>query len=198
MRSPVIVVALLALAAAGGIAALGRLGGDADPPLPAERLYAANDPWRQYLADERTCPGGEDAAAPLEHQALTMVCLINFARTRRGLTPLGVDLRLSESSLLKSEQIRRCRVFAHAPCGGDAGEVARRAGYAGSFGENLYLADGRQGAPRVALDGWLNSPRHRENLFRPRWRVHSLAVVKIDRFLAYRHATLWVSQFGDR
>jgi uncharacterized protein YkwD len=161
-------------------------------------LYAANDPWQGYLADERTCPGGENESAPLQQQANTMVCLINYARGRHGLTTLHVAPVLSTAAQLKGEQIARCRVFAHAPCGGDPHDVADQAGYAGAFGENLYIAEGRHGAPRVALDGWLNSPGHRENVFRPRWRVQSLYVVKLGRFNEYRGATLWVSHFGDR
>jgi uncharacterized protein YkwD len=161
-------------------------------------LYAAHDPWTAYLAGEQTCPGGEDVNAPLEAQAQTMVCLIDFARQERGLGFLQVSPLLSTASRLKGEAIERCRVFAHAPCGGDPHDVAVQAGYVGSWGENIYIADGRFGAPRVALDGWLNSPGHRENLFRPEWRVHSLYVVKLTNFPGFHDPTLWVSEFGDR
>jgi uncharacterized protein YkwD len=161
-------------------------------------LYPAHDPWKAYLADEQTCPGGEDVNAPLQKQAQTMVCLIDFVRQVRGLGPLQVSPLLSASSRLKGEAIARCKVFAHAPCGGDPHEVAVEAGYVGGWGENLEIADGRFGAPRVALDGWLNSPGHRENLFRPDWRVHSLYVVRLTDFPGFHDPTLWVSEFGDR
>lgn len=49
-------------------------------PISRAPLYAKNDPWQVYLADEQTCPHGEDASAPLAAQAQTMVCLIDFAR----------------------------------------------------------------------------------------------------------------------
>jgi uncharacterized protein YkwD len=160
-------------------------------------LYAENDRWRSYLADERTCPGGEDASAPLALQLETMRCLIDYARSRRNVGSLPVDPLLSRSATLKGQDIERCAVFAHAPCGGDPSDVARQAGYAGSFGENLYIGDGRLGAPRPALDGWLNSDGHRANLLRPGWRVQSLYVAKLPRFRDHRDATLWVSHFGD-
>jgi hypothetical protein len=32
------------------------------------------------------------------------------------------------------------------------------------------------------LGGWLNSPHHRENLFRPEWRFQGIAVEKIAKF----------------
>jgi uncharacterized protein YkwD len=161
-------------------------------------LYPSGDPWRSYLADERTCPGGEDAKAPLPAQAQTMVCLIDYARSRAGLASLPVSATLSASARLKGDDILRCGVFAHSPCGEEPSTGVRGLGYEGRFGENLYVADGRFGAPRVALDGWLNSPGHRENLLRPEWRVQSLYVVKAERFREYRGATVWVSHFGDR
>jgi uncharacterized protein YkwD len=177
-----------------------RIGFGAGPEVTVVEasLYPRNDRWSSYLADERTCPGGEDVDAPLDRQLETMRCLIDYARARRGLSPLPVSPALSVAARLKGADIERCRTFAHAPCGGDPADVARAAGYRGSFGENLYLAEGRPGAPRPALDGWLNSPHHRENLFRADWQVQSLYVAKLPRFREYRGASLWVSHFGDR
>jgi uncharacterized protein YkwD len=159
-------------------------------------LYAPNDPWKSYLADEQTCPHAEDLSAPLHEQALTMICLINHARRGRGLTELAVLPQLSEAARLKGEEIGRCKVFAHAPCGGDARDVAIQAGFGGRWGENIYIAEGRYGAPRPALDGWLNSPGHRENLFSPLWNVQSVYVVKLDVFPGFKTPMLWVSEFG--
>ena len=207
-RGFLVALAVLAVAAvAAGVHLAGREGGagirigfGAEPEVTVVEpsLYPRNDPWSSYLADERTCPGGEDADAPLDRQLETMRCLIDHARTRRGLSTLPVSPALSVAARLKGADIERCSTFAHAPCGGDPGDVARAAGYRGSFGENLYLAEDRSGAPRPALDGWLNSPHHRENLFRPDWRVQSLYVAKLKRFRKYHGATLWVSHFGDR
>lgn len=171
------------------------------PGLPApeqhrESLYVESDRWAAYLADESTCPGGERTDLTLDRQANVMACLIDFARRQRGLAPLTTVDVLNGSSLTKASRIVRCQAFAHAACGDDPAADARAAGYRGAFGENLYLADGRLGAPRVALDGWLNSPAHRENLFRPQWRVQGIAVQAIERFGQYRDAALWVHQFG--
>jgi uncharacterized protein YkwD len=160
-------------------------------------LYAKHDPWQAYLADEQRCPNAEDVKAPLHDQALTMICLINNARVVRGLAALPVSAQLSEAAQLKGAEIMRCKVFAHAPCGGDAHDVADQAGFEGSWGENLYIADGRYGAPRPALDGWLNSLGHRENIFRPQWQIQSVYVVKLDSFPGFTSPTLWVSEFGD-
>ena len=165
------------------------------PPPPR---YAHDDPWRPYLAPETSCPGGDDQTRSVTAQADTMVCLINYARSHAGLDSLSVSSTLSGSARLKGDEILRCDRFAHSPCGDDPSAGVRGLGYAGAFGENLYIADGRDGAPRVALDHWLNSPDHRENLFRPQWRVQSLYVAKVATFRQYRGATLWVSQFGSQ
>jgi uncharacterized protein YkwD len=171
------------------------------PGLPSitihgDPLYAKDDPWRRYLAPERECPGGESLEAPPQAQAETMVCLVNYARGQGGLQPVSPVGLLNESSLVKAAKIVRCIDFNHDACGEDAAADARGAGYTGAWGENLYIAEGRYGAPRVALDGWLNSPEHRDNLLTPAWRTQGIAVEKVDRFGSDRNVTLWVNQFG--
>ena len=169
------------------------------PPVAVDRigLYPANDPWQRYLADEQSCPGAERIDLPVSQQDQVMLCLINWARQRDGLTQLPQTVLLASTSLQKATEILRCDNFAHAACGDDPATDVRTAGYRGTFGENLYIAGGRLGAPRVALDGWLNSPGHRENLFRAEWRTQGIALVKLDRFDAYTDASLWVSHFGS-
>ena len=164
--------------------------------LHGDPLVASDDPWRAYLADEKSCPGSERTDLPLIGQADTMVCLVNFARRQRQLHRVATVAVLNASSLAKASEIVRCRHFAHEPCGEDAAADAREAGYGGAWGENLYIAEGRFGAPLAAIDGWLNSPGHRANLFRPEWRTQGLAVQKLDRFGNERDVTLWVNHFG--
>ena len=98
-------------------------------------LYAKNDPWKAYLASERTCPGGERTGLPAAQQLATVACLVNFARKRRGLRPLAVLPVLNGASVRKARQIIRCATFAHNPCGGDWTSAVRSTGYAGVFGE---------------------------------------------------------------
>ncbi|MHB8059943.1 MAG: CAP domain-containing protein [Gaiellaceae bacterium] len=160
-------------------------------------LYPANDPWTGYLASEQTCPGGERTDLPLGEQANVMVCLINYARQQEGLSTLTPESLLNETSLKKAGKIVRCNEFAHGACGDDPAADVRAANYYGSWGENLYLGEGRLGAPRVALDGWLNSPEHRENLFNSNWRYEGIAVMTAAQIGEYSRATVWVNQFGE-
>jgi uncharacterized protein YkwD len=159
-------------------------------------LYPVNDPWKSYLASEQTCPGGERTDLPLSQQANVMVCLLNYARQQRGLSTLTPASLLNETSLEKAGKIVRCNEFAHNACGDDPAADVRAANYYGAWGENLYLGEGRLGAPRVALDGWLNSSEHRENLFQPGWRSDGIAVMTAAHVGKYSNATIWVNQFG--
>jgi uncharacterized protein YkwD len=166
--------------------------------LSTTSLYAPDDPWKRYLASEAECPGGERTRLPVAQQVETVACLVNYARRLRGLSELVVRPVLNGASTRKAQAMVRCESFAHNPCGGDWKAAVRSMGYAGTFGENLYLASGRWAAPRVAVDAWLNSPTHRENMFRPEWRDQGYAVLRQDSFGVYRDVSLWVSVLGDR
>ena len=166
--------------------------------LRTASLYAKNDPWKEYLAGESDCPGGERIDLPVARQVATVACLVNYARKRRGLRELVVVPVLNSASIKKARAIVRCQSFAHNPCGGDWTSAARSAGYAGDFGENLYLASGPWGAPRVAVDAWLNSASHRRNLFGREWREQGLTVLSMASFGPYRDSALWVSVLGER
>lgn len=164
-------------------------------PSPAQ-LYGRNDPWRDWLADELTCPGGESASATPEAQASTMLCLVNYARRREGLEPLVRSPVLDVSATEKALDIVRCGEFEHSACGKAPDEVAREVGYPGAWGENLYVAEGPLVVPRVALDKWLNSDGHRENLFRPEWRAIGLARLPDATVDRIRDGVIWVQHFG--
>ena len=161
-------------------------------------LYAKHDPWKRYLASDGVCPGGERTDLPPKSQMDTVACLVNFARRRRGLRQLVLASPLNSASARKAQAIVRCGHFAHDPCGGDWAASIRSTGYIGSFGENLYLASGPFAAPRPAVDAWLNSAAHLENLFGREWREQGLVVVVLSRFGSYRNVAVWVNVFGDR
>lgn len=171
------------------------------PGLPAltirkGSLYPTNDPWKSYLASEQTCPGGERTDLPLRQQVGAMVCLINYARQQEGLSTLSPSSFLSDASLKKADKIVRCDDFSHNACGDEPASDIRTANYYGAWGENLYLGEGRLGAPRVAVDGWLNSAEHRENLFQANWTSEGIAAITAAQVGEYSDATVWVNQFG--
>ncbi|HXG77338.1 MAG TPA: CAP domain-containing protein [Gaiellaceae bacterium] len=164
--------------------------------VQAGALYPRDDPWLPWLADEGSCPRGEDRAAPPRVQAQVFLCLANFARARQGLGPLVYSRLLSASAQAKAADIVRCDSFAHEACGQAPDAAARALGWRGAFGENLYLSGPPLTSPRVALDRWLSSPGHRENLFRPEWKALGVALLP-GSVGPFPHGVVWVTHFGD-
>ena len=162
-----------------------------------EPVYSRHDPWKDWLAPESACPHAEDAARKAAQQAHAMLCLLNYARRHQGLGPLKLSALLSSTSGSKAHDIVRRNKFAHEPCGRPANEAALEAGYNGSFGENIYVAEGKLITPRVAVDRWLNSPGHRENLFRPEWRTVGIARLGGADVGRFDDGVIWVNEFGD-
>ena len=163
------------------------------PPSP----YAPNDPWRAWLAPESTCPGGDNASAAERVQVVVAMCLLNFARARRGLPPLAESSILSAASARKADDIVRCNDFSHFACGAQPDADARALGLTDrAFGENIFWGPEMYEPPRVAVDQWLNSPEHRENLFNPRWTLQGAAVLEATNFKGAAHGAVWVNEFS--
>ena len=51
-------------------------------------------------------------------------------------------------------------------------------------------------APRPAVDAWLNSPGHRENLFQPDWRTVGISLLPGATLDDIEDGVVWVNHFG--
>jgi uncharacterized protein YkwD len=180
-------------------------------PAVAERLTAPapstapplTGVWVAYVAPARVCRGGDDPAGAPSAQRRTMSCLVNYARAERGLTPVAPAAALRYSASQKARQIVDCGRFDHDPCHVGADLVFRRSGYGRGFAsvaysENIALMRSDGASPRVILNAWLNSPEHRENLFRPDWSEQGVALLPDATVGGRPGMTVWVSQFGRR
>jgi uncharacterized protein YkwD len=169
------------------------------PTFTSGRPYPMNDQWEGFLPGRSSCAGSTSDPSATTTAEHSMICVLNFARTRDGLRALPVSRELNRSSRLKALDIIRCQDFSHEACGKEARAVADAVGYPQvTWGENIYAGPGPFMPARVAADGWLNSPHHRENLFRPQWTEQGIAVVVADRFKGQRNVAIWVSEFGER
>jgi uncharacterized protein YkwD len=167
------------------------------PTTHLARLYPSPDHWAAFLPKPAACPGGTSPSAPPAEAEHAMICALNYARVRDGLKALPVSPLLDRSSRLKALDIIRCQEFAHSACDKDPRAVADQVGYPKvDWGENIYAGPGPFAAARVGADGWLNSPHHRENLFRPEWTEQGIAVVVAKRFRGVKNVAIWVSEFG--
>lgn len=159
------------------------------------------DPYARFLAPASACPGADSTALPAAKQLRAMRCLLNWARVKKGLRPVSALPALDRAARLKATAIARCGEFTHEPCGEPFRRGFVEAGFgAGSsvyrMGENLGWGEAYEGAPRHILSGWLNSPAHRQNLFKPDWRFGGVAMLPLVRFQGAAQVELWVSSFG--
>lgn len=166
-------------------------------PIRGPSVPARHDPWKAFLAPQSVCPGRADAEAPERAQERAALCMLDYARARHGLPSLPESALLSHASALKAADIARCDDFSHEACGKDAIADATAAGVrARGWGENIYAGGANVDSPLAAVDGWLNSPHHRENLFRREWTTQGIALLRADRLEGHDHVAVWVSEFG--
>ena len=103
------------------------------------------------------------AAAQPTAQEAALIRTINAERSRHGLSPLRLDLRLERAARAKSSEMLRTGTFAHGDLRGRL-VLYRVAGR--TYGENLAWATGsRESATRI-VQMWMASPGHRANILR--------------------------------
>jgi uncharacterized protein YkwD len=159
--------------------------------------------WSRYVAPETACPRADDLGASVRVEEQVELCLLNYARGVAGVGPLNISPALMNSAKYKEDDIIRCNQFAHDACGFDVRQRFADSGYFRSdirsrFGENLAWGAVEAGSPRGALLGWLDSPKHRANLFKPEWTEQGIALVYVPSFRGVANSRIWVSHFGHQ
>ncbi|WIM93675.1 CAP domain-containing protein [Actinoplanes oblitus] len=146
--------------------------GPAEEPKRAPARIKAETPRKNYgfaaaadpIAASRTAVTAQSISsspvAPVQQQILA---LVNRYRERAGCRPVTIDRRLIDAANRHAADMARRDYFEHASPNGDrAGERVSEAGYSWRwYGENIARG---QDSPWEAMDGWMNSPEHRENI----------------------------------
>lgn len=118
----------------------------------------------------------------------------NIERAAYGLKPLKLNSKLSDSALVKVEDMFNLQYFEHtSPTGKTAADLVRSQGYDfQSVGENLAL--GEFGTDKKLVDAWMNSPLHKKNILNPKFTELGLAVARST----YKGEIQWlaVQHFG--
>jgi Cysteine-rich secretory protein family len=176
---------------------------EAQPATASAHRIKSSGKWDRYVAPDDYCPGKDDLGAPVVVQERVELCLLNYARGVKGLGPLNIAPALMRSAEMKAQDIVRCNQFAHDACGFDVRQRFADSGYfrrefPTRFGENLAWGGAEAGSPRGALLGWLDSPEHRANLFKPDWTEQGIALVYGKRFRGVASSRIWVSHFGHQ
>lgn len=115
---------------------------------------------------------------PAHFSSLTaqrIIALTNAARAEIGIAPLRESELLRTSAQMKAEEMAQLGYFAHAsPRGESPWEWFKRAGYQYTYaGENLAMDFSNA---EEAVEAWMESPRHRENMLNPKYRDIGIAV----------------------
>ncbi len=153
------------------------------------------------IAPVKTCPnrtasGGQKAMARARQ---SMICMVNYARSRKGLDRYRIHRQLTWSASRKAIDIRRC-TFSHEACGRKFDFWIRRSGYLGdggwATGENIAWGSGYLGNVRSIFIAWMKSTGHRKAILSRRFSDVGAGVVR-GTFEGISGARVWVLHFGD-
>jgi uncharacterized protein YkwD len=124
------------------------------------------------------CPDETTQAESLAEVQIedSVTCLINVERTAAGLKPVRPNAKLQSAAASHSSEMVSNGYFAHtSPAGLSFVDRIETAGYMRgarlwTVGENLVWGTGPLSTPQSMVDAWMQSPPHRENLLRGRFR----------------------------
>lgn len=145
----------------------------------------------------QACHGRQSGKASAEAQERVMLCLVNHARSNRGLPPLAASKALTKAADHKSRDILRCDQFSHEACDREFTFWMTRFGYEGcSEGENIAWGNGGLGTPAAIFKAWMRSPGHRENILGP---YEDIGIgLHSGKLGGYGGAHVWTQEFGSR
>src|SRR5690242_6029521 len=126
-----------------------------------------------------------------------MLCLVNRARSGRGLDAFAAPSSLTRAADRKSADIVRCDEFSHEACGREFTYWFDRVGYRGCReGENIAYASGSYATPRTIFRLWMNSAGHRRNILGP-YREIGIGL-RVGTLEGTSAAHVWTQEFGSR
>jgi len=136
-------------------------------------------------ASASSCPGANLQVSGLSQSAMesSIACLINEQRAGHGVRPVQPNAALRQAALGHSTEMISQRYFEHtSPAGVTFVDRIEAAGYtrgarSWEVGENLGWGSGSLSTPGSLVTSWMNSPPHRENLLRARFREIGIAAV---------------------
>ena len=163
---------------------------------------AAADPYAALLAPSGTCgPAADQLGLDAATAQLAMQCLTNYARAQQGLAPLQLNATLNAAGQAKLKSNISCAEFSHTPCGQPFDTVFStyvQGATSYEIGENIAWGTGSYGTPRQAMNGWLHSAGHRENILTAAYAELGIGYLPGQTFQGYDGATLWSQEFGLR
>ncbi|MEA5515820.1 CAP domain-containing protein [Nodularia sp. UHCC 0506] len=129
------------------------------PPLPRVEIPSGKSPQ----------PLPPTQSATTNQMEIAIRQRINEVRQDEGLQPLEHNEKLAQVARNYSRQMAEKNFFSHT--GNDGSTLQDRVQASGMIywvvGENLFKSTNVPQPVKVAVDGWMESPGHRENILRP-------------------------------
>ena len=132
-------------------------------------------------------PSGTTSPAPTQLSQSAIVAAINSTRAHNGKPPLQYSSRLEAAARSQANLMASKDQLSH-NLGVTLRQRVSAAGYDGAVGENVA---GGQKSLEQAIEGWLNSPAHRNTLLSTRFTEFGLAVASVGPGRKSRYGTYW-------
>ena len=127
------------------------------------------------------------ATAPNQLNQSSILAAINGVRARNGKPPLKYNARLEAAARSQANLMAQKDTLSH-NLGVTLRQRVSSAGYDGAVGENVA---GGQRTIEQAIEGWLNSPAHRNTLLSTRFTEFGLAAASVAPGRKSRYGTYW-------
>lgn len=172
-------------------------GGDPEQPKPSEPTKP-DPPEKPEKPDEPAQPNPGAGATAWEKQILDRT---NAERAKIGCQPLRLDERLTRAARLHNKEMRDRRYFDHISPDRTHPYPEHRAkaqGYQGEVSEIIALGASN---PQEAMQGWMSSQGHREELLKCSWKSVGIGALKGDPSRGNSlldQGPWWTQMFGTR
>jgi uncharacterized protein YkwD len=131
-------------------------------------------------------PGG-GPTAPERLSQSAILAAINGTRARNGRPPLKYNSKLEVAARSQANLMAQKDQLSH-NLGVTLRQRVTNAGYEGAVGENVA---GGQKSLEQAIQGWLDSPAHRNTLLSTRFTEFGLAMASVGSGRKSRYGTYW-------
>lgn len=147
-------------------------------PQWTERLPEIQLPDIQSGADSSASPSTPVQSPKTAQIEVQIRQRINEIRQEQGLGELQANEKLAEVARRYSQQMAEQDFFSHtSPTGETPAQRVRSAGIGYRLvGENLFKSTNIPQPVSAAVEGWMDSPGHRENILRSQYRETGIGV----------------------
>lgn len=126
----------------------------------------------------------------------TVLQLSNQARSEHSIQALTPNTTLMSAAQAKAEDMAANHYFAHfSPSGKTPWDFFKEAGYSYRVaGENLAITNENE---QAVINGWLNSPTHRENLLSNQYGDIGIGIARFGDYQGNKNTTVIVALYGS-